>query len=371
MADNSNKLNTQEYKGVSRYNDKGLGLPDFEPENTRTLSDAESARHQQELEEEMRREFAQKLNDLDNGKSVFKFSKGMQKAIRTVLLVVVGLLGLFVITEGVDFYQTLGYMNAPYNYIIGILALIFGLLLVFVIIRLIIVFFRLKRTNSVNLRALETLAERQRWQVLAEEHAKDAKERFVKYLKDYDLSGRRETLYVSLGFSQDDFFKLAHTKDRLIDIAEQASARAWLKDFKASFQDTLDTFALKRSRQYALRVGVGTAVSPIKFLDQMIVLYASVAMVKDMCVIYNLRPGFGQTMVILARSIVNTYLSGVITESAGDAADSVSEWLKEISGLLGSGLGRFVGTRASEGALNGFLLWRLGKRVVALLRLVK
>lgn len=370
--DKTNNSDTSQAAHTSRLNDKGLGMPDFEPEHVRTLSDAETARHRQELEEELRREFSRKLTELDDSKGLLRLPKSLQKGALTLLLVVTGVLGLFVVVEAVNFASQIGRLASPFNYIASFFAAVFGLMLVFVILRLIGLFFRLKRTNSVNLKALEILAERQRWQSLAEEHTKAAQTRFVEYLKSYELnSGKREAQFVALGFSREDFAKLGCAKERLLSVTEETPARAWLNEFKTSFQDVLDDYALKRTRQYALRVAIGTAVSPIKFIDQLVVLYSGVAMVKDMCVIYNLRPGLGQTLVILSRSIVNTYLSGVVSESVDQAADSISEWLGEISGLLGGGMGRFIGARASEGALNGFLLWRLGKRMVAMLRLVR
>lgn len=371
MGETSNS-NEPHVKGSSRLNDKGLGIPAFEPEQARTLSEAETARHQQELEAELRREFTRKLSEMDSDKDIFRLPKSLQKGALTLLLVIVGVLGLFVVVEAVNFAGQVGRLTAPFNYIAIFFAAVFGLMLIFVILRLIGLFFKLKRTNSVNLKALEILAERQRWQTLAEEHAKAAKERFIEYLKDYELSaGKRETQFVALGFSREDFAGLSCAKEQLLAAAATMPARAWLNEFKTAFQDVLDDYALKRSRQYALRATIGTAISPIKFIDQVVVLYAGIAMVKDMCVIYNLRPGFGQTLVILSRSIVNAYLSGVINEGVDQAADSISEWLGEISGLLGSGMGRFIGARASEGALNGFLLWRLGKRMVTMLRLVR
>lgn len=372
MDENINNCEPQPARSASRDNDKGLGMPDFEPEYARTLSDEETARHQKELEEELRREFNQKLSELDSEKGLFRLPKSLQKTALTILLIITGVLGLFIVVEAVNFAGEVGALAKPFNYIATFFAGLFALMLVFVILRLLGLYLKLKRTSSVNLKALEILSERQRWQTLAEEHAKAAKERFVEYLKDYDLkSPKRETQFVALGFTCADFEKLALAKDALIAKAPEMQARTWLGEFKTGFQDTLDEYALKRTRQYALRVAMGTAVSPIKFIDQIIVLYSGVAMVKDMCVIYNLRPGFGQTLVILSRSIVNTYLSGVVSEGVEQAADTVSEWLGEVSGLLGSGLGRFVGARASEGALNGFLLWRLGKRMVSMLRLVK
>lgn len=359
-------------KEAYRLNDKGLGMPDFKPEGARTLSDEETARHQKELEEELRREFTQKLNEYDNDKGIFRLPKGIMRASLTLLLIVVGVLGLFLVVETVNFANQIGGLMRPFNYIAIFFALVFGVLLVWVILRLIVLFFRLKRTQSVNLKALEILAERQRWQKLAEDHAQAARTRFEEYLKDYGLDGnKRENQFFALGFTKEDLHRLVSAKNELLNPEEEVSAGSWLKLFKSSFQDVLDEGAQRRARQYALRVSVGTAVSPIKFIDQFIVLYSGIAMVKDLCVIYNLRPGFGQSAVILSRSIVNTYLSGVVSESAGQAADSISGWLGEITGVLGSGFTRFVGARATEAALNGFLLWRLSKRTIALLRLVR
>ena len=64
----------------------------------------------------------------------------------------------------------------------------------------------------------------------------------------------------------------------------------------------------------ALEVGLGTAVARVAAIDQAIVLYSSMALVKDLMAIYGLRPELGQATVILARSIRNTYLAGLLQE---------------------------------------------------------
>ena len=116
-------------------------------------------------------------------------------------------------------------------------------------------------------------------------------------------------------------------KKRLLDSSRPRTHGEGLEDFQEEFQGVLDHVAGRRIKQYALRVGAGTAASPIAMVDRMIVLYGCTAMVKDLFAVYHLRPALGQTVVILSRAVVQTYLSGMIEEAAETAVDAGADFL--------------------------------------------
>jgi len=149
-----------------------------------------------------------------------------------------------------------------------------------------------------------------------------------------------------------------------------------LNEFDSSIVSLLDIAAKKRIGTYAKSVALGTAASPIKLIDQLIVMYASFSLISELMRIYNLKPAFGQSAAILARSIVHAYLSGAIGEHIGSGFESVAESVESVyaelgmsgTASVGSGIMGAIAPKVAEGGLNGLLIWRLGKQAQKLLR---
>ena len=98
-------------------------------------------------------------------------------------------------------------------------------------------------------------------------------------------------------------------------------------------------------------------------------------MIKELMVIYGLRPAFGQTPVILARSILMIYLSGLLQDLSDRASDTVANMIDdswtEVAGMIGQRPLSAIASGAAEGIVNGFLIWRLGKRTISQLQPVR
>ena len=103
-------------------------------------------------------------------------------------------------------------------------------------------------------------------------------------------------------------------------------------------------------------------------VDQMIVLYGSTAMIKELFCIYHLRPAAGQTLVLLTKSLTHTYLSGMAEAATESVADWIAETLPDAgTALVGGGL-KFVGAKSAEGLLNANLIRRLGNSSISMLQ---
>lgn len=360
----------EEPETLRREGDHGLGVPEFEPENERTLSHEETEAHRLRLEERMRQKAEAMLEDLEQQEG-WRLPRSVRNGLSVFLIVIAALMGMFITAEIVQFFTTVSAMSAGPRWLATGAMILFGGILIVAFFGLLWGVFRLQRAPQLHLKAMKILSERRQLQIFAIQRQKDARTKLRRYLRDYPLSGKGQKRLTALGLREGELASLKLARDRLLDQSRPVGAEDWLDDFQKGFQVILDDLAQRRVKQYARRIAIGTAASPIPFVDQMIVLYGCIALVRDMSTIYQLRPAFGQTVLTLARSIVNTYLSGMLedlTENAIDGLGSLEELVGDGLGILTGTVGKAVSAKAAEASLNALLIWRLGRRTIGLLQ---
>ena len=356
--------------------DEGLGIPQSRVEGARTLTDEEIKDHEHRQDEELRREFERKLEELGTGSTSFNLPAGVLRLVTWIGWGVASVLGLFLVAQGTALVDDIRMLPTPFDWIAGVSASVFAIILIVLILKLGIMLARLRRSPAISLRSLEALQQRERWQRLAKRHTEHAKGELQDYLKGYELGGDTRKRLRVFGVSEDQYDKLVEAHESLLG-DEPLSPDEWLKAFSLRFQSILDAAAERRAKSYAMKVGVATAATPVAVIDQLIVLYSCVALTKELMTIYGLRPAFGQTATLLARSIVATYLSGLAQELSEDGVDTVwdtvAQYQEELStGPWMQGIAAKIGAaKIAEGALNGFLIQRLGKRTISLLQPVR
>lgn len=354
-----------------REGDSGLGVPDFAPEQSRPLSEAEQAEHRRAVDDELRAKAEAMLAELELDEG-WRLPTPVRRFFSYALVLLAAVLGLFLVTQVVQFFAEVETLPQPAQWLaMGGLAL-FGGAMVVVLCRLGWGVIRLHRSPRIHLKSMAVLAERRKMQFYAAEKQAEARGMLERYLKTYPVDRRSRMKLLAMGLPEPDWEALLTARDQLLDASRPQTDADWLEEFGRRFQGALDGLARRRIKQYARRAGIGTAASPVAMVDQFIVLYSCTAMVRDLFEVYHLRPAFGQTAVILARSVVLTYLSGMIEEAAETAADATADSLGDFMGdgasVLTGTLGRAVGAKATEAALNGLLIWRLGKRVITQLQ---
>jgi uncharacterized membrane protein YcjF (UPF0283 family) len=358
-----------------RKNDSGLGQPDFEPsskerQKMRNVSREEMDRLRQD-QEKLRKQFEEKLLEFE--RTGIRIPKVFYRLALWTVVFIAGILGLFMVTQGVRFAGQVTALPYPWD-IIAVSAFLFFLgIILLVMVKISGKFLAYKKMARVDLKALNALAERKRFQQLAQKKKDEAKKVLMNYLLDFKIEDPK--IAVS-GLEKTDLEKLGSFKKSLIDKKGYADSAQWLKEFDESFVQVLDKAARKRIRSFTRTVAVGTAASPIRFIDQMVVLYASLKLISELLEIYNLRPASGQSAVILSRAIIQAYLSGVIGEQSEAGVEAFSDYYESIFGEISFATGlsavtdatRFILPKVSEGALNGFLVWRLGRQAQKMLR---
>ena len=211
-------------------------------------------------------------------------------------------------------------------------------------------------------------------QDLATEYAERAQGDLRSYLEKYPLDDDARGRLSVLGLTERECDDLAEAKRFLLADDEPMPPDEWLEAFRRRFQSILDRVAENRTKGYAIKVGLGTALSPLAAIDKAVVLYACMALIKELAFLYGLRPAFGQSVAILARSILQTLLGGLLQDASEAAADTlwseVSEHLGDMAMRIPASIPQ-VGAKATEGAVNGFLISRLGKQTISLLQPVR
>lgn len=150
-----------------------------------------------------------------------------------------------------------------------------------------------------------------------------------------------------------------------------STTQEWLESYEG-FQGKLAEFAGKRKNVYCIRVAALTALCPFSIVDRMIVVRYSLQLISDIFEIFGRkRPSNFITVQVLSKAIFNIYFSGI--------ASDYTKYTEELAKIIGDAMGtQFsakvlskISGKAAEGAINAFLLNRLGKYTINSLHIVK
>ena len=358
----------------AREGDYGLGIPRSRAKGATALSYEEIEDTRREEDEELRRQFEEGVRRLEEASASYELPAGVRRALIWAGCALASALGLVLVSQSAAVVAAIGSLPVPLDWLVGTLAVVFAGTLSWLILQLSLMLVRLQRNPSVDLHAIRTLQERRHMQDLATKHAEKAQSELRGYLEKYPLDDAARGRLFVLGLTEGECDDLAEAKRFLLSDDEPVPPDEWLASFRRRFQSILDRVAENRTKGYAIKVGLGTALSPVAMMDKAVVLYACMALIKELAFLYGLRPALGQSVAILARSILQAHLGGLLQDASEAAADTlwseVSESLGDMAMRIPASIPQ-VGAKATEGAVNGFLISRLGKQTMSLLQPVR
>ena len=357
-----------------RPGDPGLGRPPHTPAGVAALTDAD--RHALRLADDQ-----QALRDLAEAEELlaadpvgFRWLGWLAGPLAGAVLVGgAGLLGLLLFAQALTVLANLASQPPAIQYAgYAGLALLGGMVL-FAAGRLLLLYARLRRNRQLRLAGLTELHARTRLRWLAHAKAADAHAGLEAYLKAYPLDPKS---LARLGLTDAAVRQLGKARDELLDPARFAGTADWFDRFRRDFQTPLDAAAEVRTKYWANRAMLVTAVSPNGLIDSLGTVYFGFALVADLCRVYNLRAGRTGTAVLLGRVFVNAYLAGNLSDVEKLAEDQYDHLFAQGFEVVGVGVstnvvGKFlgkVGAKATAGYLNRLLLLRLGRYAARLLR---
>ena len=341
------------------------GLAALSEEDSKALQEAEDAAISQEL-----REAEELLNSEPTLLGLPSFlSHPMMGAMAIGMLAV---LGLFLFNQVTTTLANIAAIPAPWCYFAYAGVALLGIAAAYALIRFFWMYYRVRKNKQLRLQGLEELEKRTKLRWLVNAKTKEAKSQLESYMREYPLEpGKARKKLLALGFEDSVAAELFKCRELLLDSHRWPSDDVWFSEFRDTFQLKLDEVAARRIRYWAKRIALATAASPNHLTDTLITLSFSFTMLADLCGIYNLRAGRLGTAVLLTRVFFNSYLAGQLSEMEGLTADQIQDLLTPhlpVSELFLSKILGKLGAKAGTGAINYFLLGRLGKYGCRLLR---
>jgi uncharacterized membrane protein YcjF (UPF0283 family) len=339
-----------------------------EPENikTQTLSESELQQYQQIDEKAEQKRLDALASQLLKKSGGMTIPAGLRKACMWSLSGIAAVLMLLMVGQVTSSLAQLRTLPIWSQWVVGTLLGLIVLVILCIVMKIIMLFLKLRRNEQVNLEGISVLSEREALRQLVSLQSAEAVKKLKLYIDDFPVDEKDK--FLELGFNQEEFSEFKKARLKLIASAEHEDAKRWLALYKSGFQEVLDQIATRRAKAYATKTALKTAISPLALLDNVIVLALSLAMVRDMMALYNLRMNVAGASQILLRAIGQAYIAGEMQDFSEVLAESLGDMIGEQTGQLTARVGKIVGSKAGEGMANGLMIYRLGRATSKLLQ---
>jgi uncharacterized membrane protein YcjF (UPF0283 family) len=355
-----------------RAGETDLGRPPQVSAHVAPLTDDDHRRLREAEEAQALRDLAEAEELLASDPAVKWFGWFAHPLAAAFLLGSAGVLGLFLYSQVLGILANLATQPQGVQYA-GYAGLILcGAAVLFAMLRLLIIYAKLRLNRQLRLAGLEELNQRTKLRWLAHAKAASARGLLERYLREFPMVLEKDRKRLnSVGLTDEMLAGLEKIKVELLDPEKFTTTAEWFDRFRTGFQQTLDDAAEVRVKYWAKRTGLVTALAPNGLIDSAASLYFGFAMLTDLCRVYNLRAGKTGTAVLLGRVFFNSYLAGQFNEWEKLTEEQLNQLLAPHGPLYELTAAKFlskVGAKATSGILNYFLIGRLGRFACRLLR---
>ena len=292
------------------------------------------------------------------------------KTLQACLLFISAVAVFFIVTQTASFLANVRQLSLPEQILLSVPLVIFGGIILWVIVKILLLFLRLRVSPQIKVKALQELEERKSLRNLCLKSNREAVGKLCAFLKD-SFSKNGEELR-ALGVDAETVRSLMKRRDMLIQDAENPSgtSRGWIADFRQFIQEPLDKIANGRIVRCSMNTAIMTGISPFSLIDRLIVFSACLSLLKGLMQIYSLKPSWDKNLILMGQVIVNTYLAGVIEDVAEAGIDGVADLAGDAVSQIPDYALRWAG-KAAETATQGYMVYRLGKAAVRVLHPVR
>lgn len=300
----------------------------------------------------------------------FFLPSALSKSLRIIFLCISAFAAFLLITQTASFLANIRQLSLLEKIILSVPLAAFGCVIIWIIVKLTILACRLRVSPKIKIKALEELEKRRNLRRLSLKKNRQAVEELASYLQ-HDFSIRREML-LSWGIKESFITNLEKNRQELIQTASKpiGTSRDWLFEFKHNIQDKLDEIAQKRIFKYSTNAAVMAGISPFPLIDRLIVLSSSLGMLKELLELYSLKPTWNKNLILMAQVIVNTYLSGILGDLTEGGIENIAEMAGETAVQIPDIALKIAG-KSTETALQGYMVYRLGKSAIKVLHAVE
>lgn len=235
--------------------------------------------------------------------------------------------------------------------------------------RLVIGYTRLRKSPRHSLQSLADL--RFRAHIRSEAAVKLASARLdlEQFLRQFPLDKAQEQTWNSLGI---DGRQLAHTlRQARVDLLERSNFGTdldWIRALDEKFLTHLDTVADSLIWRHVKQVGVRTAVVPLVFWDDAVLILALARMTRGLCLIYNVRASAAGTLAVMSWSMAALAVATEMEQLHSTIQNQVHEFLCNHLGHSAAKVVDTIAPSVAAGTANGFFTWRVGRSAINQLR---
>ncbi|MCC7420487.1 MAG: DUF697 domain-containing protein [Planctomycetaceae bacterium] len=291
----------------------------------------------------------------------------VEPAIRALLALGVGSVLLLLGVQLASFAVTLSTLPLAVQLAGTLAAGSLVLVVAYSLVTLVREYTRLRQTPRISLRALRQLEERAVMRQKAREHRREAIRQLQEFLDAYVTKESSEAQLRQFGISAQEWNELIAQAARLRS-GPHGDDQAWMEEVDSRFLSLLDGVASRVIRAAALSTGFRTASTPTGFLDAALMTAGSVALVRNLCRLYQLKTDRWGTCLVLVHIVGNLVVSSQTEEVVQESSEQLRASLEGMLGTAAGSVVRFLGSRVAEGTSNAFLLMRLGSVTVRALR---
>ncbi len=335
-----------------RGRDNTLGRPIQKPKEMELSNVSLADLEREEMEAEAEEVFYQPI----------KLPIAWLSGVWLIVLLFSGVIGWFVFAQIMSTVQTILQLPLVIQAISWLLVAFFSFIIIYPLTKLLIAYRRLKPVKQIKMTKVTT-------RNLSANQLNAAKQNIVQYLQDYPLDESEFYQQLKkLGLSKKEQQKLLACKNQLLD-SDLKTTPAWLQSFEQDFLKPLDKVIHARIQHYAKLLALKTALSPNALIDMAVVLYNGFSLLREICLLYQVRVGRFGTLYLLGLVIFQSYVAGQIEQNMGGVENWIEDMLQNtVLGATGAKVASIAGAKASEAAVHYFFLRRIGKSMMLRLR---
>lgn len=310
------------------------------------------------------------------------FFDKLQRFLMPLLLLAVALLGCSITKNIAVFYQTVRTMSLWEIILFSIPMAVFSGILLFVLYKLIVLMGHLRAFTQISGKALQELRGRENLRKLCIQREGEARQKLVELLKED--SKDQDKLFMACGGNK--LMEIRVAKESLLGY--HCTDREWISKYVDEYQNKVDSLAKDIIGRYSWKAAAAATASPFVALDQIIVLATCVTMLKDLFLLYNLRPTWDKNLLLMARMVIHVYATGFWQDFSKAGVEALDKGLdtfidnvknspmegfmakagSSVGGLLGGNLGNIVARGVGECVMHKITVGRLGAAAIRMLQ---
>ncbi|MBI1325765.1 DUF697 domain-containing protein [bacterium] len=280
-----------------------------------------------------------------------------------------GIASLLVLSQGLAVLDMATRQPPVVAYPLIGMVVVLSTLVAVAVARLVIGYSRLRRSPR---HSVQTLAElRFRAHVREEAGVKLAAARadLERFLRQFPLDKAQEKTWTGLGLDGPELVRsLQKARAELIERSQYGTDLDWIRALDRSFLAPLDKAADTIIWRHTRQVGVRTAVVPLVFWDDAVLILALARMIRGLCLVYNVRTSAAGTVTLMGWSMAALAFATEMESLHGTIRTQIHDFLCNHLGHSAAKVVDTVAPSVAQGTANGFFNYRVGRAAVKHLR---